>query len=165
MRYKPTQESNTSFEVEQYSDLIHLGVNKKSEFLTENKSLVSEDNIISSLLRRRPNDKMVYQKGLSVSVDQYWNNSLSTKLYLEHNTISKMKMLPIVGVKGGAYDRISINSITLNNRLSFGEKVLRGNFRNIRVYSNWPIFNLNTTVGKVSGTAETTGANYAKLNW
>lgn len=135
-------------------DIGQLGVNKKIEFLRENRIITSEDNFISSVLRRRLNYRLSMIDNFEYYIEKEWYRGFKNILYFNYNVIHNSDSLNFYKYDHEAGDfnsyseeSITTKEITLNTRISFNEDILDLYFRRISLRTPFPIFNINFTYG------------------
>lgn len=122
-------------------DLGHLGQNNVS---------FTDDNFLTSIFRRRPNDKLSLVEGYNIYYDHEWFNGFSTKL-----SFDQRKMYPVGdlmfeiwdGESYSAVDAIRTSEVGLEIRFAYQEKYLMGEFERINLGTPYPVLELNIIYG------------------
>ncbi len=135
-------------------DIGQLGRNKKVEFLRENRILTTENNFISSLMRRRLNYRLSMIDNFEYYIEKEWVRGFKNILYFNYNIVHNSDSLSFYKYSedNGTFNDFSekaltTKEITLNTRISFREDILDLYFRRISMRTDYPIFNINLTYG------------------
>lgn len=120
------------------------------EQLGQNSQGFSDDNFISSLLRRSPNDKQSLVEGYNIYYDHEWFTGFSTKV-----SFDQRKMFPVGdlifqiwdGEQYSTIDAIRTSEVGLKIRFAYDEKYLMGEFERINLGTTYPVLELNLTYG------------------
>lgn len=135
-------------------DIGQLGRNKKILFLRENRILTSEDNFISSLLRRRTNFKLSMINEFEYYIEKEWFRGFKNMFYVTYNRTYSADSLPFYKYSEStsefntfSEEYISFVEFTLNTRISFQEDIMDFYFRRISIRTPYPIFYVNLTYG------------------
>ena len=110
----------------------------------------SDDNFLSSLLRRSPNDKQSLVEGYKIFYDHEWYTGFSTAL-----TFDQRKMYPAGdlifqiwdGKKFADRPAIKTSEVSLKFRYAYQEKYIAGPFERMSLGTKYPIFEVNMTYG------------------
>lgn len=125
-----------------------LGVRYKSDIeqLGQSPYALTEDNILTSFLRRNPNNKLTLVKDFTAYYEKEWFVGLSNKLTLSHRIIYPTVFIPFTPVSGASDLRsITSSTITLNTRWIKDERYVSGEFEKVSLGSNWPEINFDIT--------------------
>jgi hypothetical protein len=125
-----------------YHDIRQLG---KSE------NAFLDDNILSTLLRRNPNNKLTMVDQFNVYFEKEWFQGFTNSISLRQQTIYPTSYVPFE-VTTGPGDSSMVPSlisseITLSTHFSYREKFLLGNFDHISLGSVYPAVDLSLTYG------------------
>ena len=120
------------------------------EQLGQRNVAFTDDNFISSLLRRSPNDKQSLVEGYKIYYDHEWYAGFSSKI-----TFNQRKMYPVGGLEFeiwngeqySAIEAIKTSEVSLKMRFAYKEKYFMGDFERISLGTSYPIFELNLTYG------------------
>ncbi|OYT15971.1 MAG: hypothetical protein B7C24_10290 [Bacteroidetes bacterium 4572_77] len=120
------------------------------EQLGQRNVAFTDDNFISSLLRRSPNDKQSLVEGYKIYYDHEWFTGFSSKI-----SFNQRKMYPVGGLKfeiwdGEQYteiDAIRTSELSLKMRFAYKEKYFMGAFERMSLGTSYPIFEINLTYG------------------
>ncbi|KAB2868856.1 MAG: carboxypeptidase-like regulatory domain-containing protein [Bacteroidales bacterium] len=128
-----------AFNIEYKSDIEQLG---------QSPNALTEDNILTSFLRRNPNNKLTLVKEFSTYYQKEWFTGLSNKLTLNHRIVYPTVFIPFNPVDGSdPLKSITTSTITLNTRWIKNESFVAGEFERVSLGSDWPEINLNITKG------------------
>ncbi len=118
------------------------------EQLGQSKYALTEDNIVTSFLRRNPNYKLSLVKEFSISYEKEWFHGFSNAI-----TVTQRRLYPTVYIPfefsdgSGSLSELSTTTVNLNTRWYKGEKFLMGQFDRVSLGSDKPIVNLDLTAG------------------
>lgn len=120
------------------------------EQLGQRSITFSDDNFLTSIFRRSPNDKQSLVEGYKLYYDHEWFNGFSTKL-----TFNQRKMYPVGNLEfqiwdGDSYEvvpAIKTSEISTKIRFAYQEKYIMGEFERINLGTKYPVLELNATYG------------------
>lgn len=122
-------------------DLEHLGQNNVS---------FSDDNFLTSIFRRRPNDKLSLVEGYNIYYDHEWFNGFSTKLNFDQRKMYPVGDLMFEIWDGDSYstvEAIRTSEVGIEIRFAYHEKYLMGEFERINLGTPFPVLELNLIYG------------------
>lgn len=120
------------------------------EQLGQRNVTFTDDNFLTSIFRRSPNDKQSLVEGYKIYYDHEWFNGLSTKIGFNQRKMFPVGDLTFQIKDGDSYSivpAIKTSEINLQFRFAFQEKYLMGEFERINLGTNYPVFELNMTYG------------------
>lgn len=107
-----------------------------------------QDNILSTILTRDPNDKLQMIDLMQAEYRHEWFQGFSNSITLSNRVIYGSEALPFQNVETEqAWNSISASEINLTTRWAFNEKFLSGTFRRVSLGSAYPILTLGLTAG------------------
>jgi len=116
------------------------------EQLGQSPNALTEDNILTSFLRRNPNYKLTLVKDFTVYYEKEWFVGLSNKVTFSHRIIYPTEFIPFTQVvDGNNLKSITSPTITLNTRWIKNEQFVSGEFEKVSLGSTWPEVNLDVT--------------------
>ncbi|NJK94035.1 MAG: hypothetical protein HC905_03090 [Bacteroidales bacterium] len=123
------------------------------------------DNILSSVLRRNPNDKltMVYQRKLYL--EKEWFPGFSNTVSFQHKRIIPGKNVPFNVIQNTdtiGLGAVRTTEINLNTRFAFQEKFVEGEFERVSLGTEYPVVSFNIITGMPN--VFKSGYKYLKLN-
>jgi len=127
---------------------VAVGLSYKSDIeqLGQSPYALTEDNILTSFLRRNPNNKLTLVKDFTAYYEKEWFVGLSNKLTFSHRTIYPTEFIPFSPVLGGnSLKSITNATFTLNTRWIKDERYVSGEFEKVSLGSNWPEVNFDIT--------------------
>lgn len=127
-----------------------ISYKKDIEQLGQSQNAFLEDNFVTSLLRRKPNDKLTRTEEINLWFEREWFHGCSNTLTATHRTLYSTEFVPFSSYSDGfLYPIPSITTfeLKLNTRFAWKEKYLMGEFERTSLGTNYPIINLNTTLG------------------
>jgi hypothetical protein len=129
------------------------GINFKydTEQLGSSFNAFSEDNLIGSLFRRQPADKLNLTGEFRVFYDHEWIPGISNRIELLHRELFPLGDFRVVTYNnsGEPVDHRSIitSEIALEGRFAFQEKIVVRDFERISLGTPFPVFNFRYSVG------------------
>lgn len=137
--YMINKNPRESFNIAYKSDIEQLG---------QSPNALTEDNILTSFLRRNPNNKLTLVKEFSSFYQKEWFTGFSNTLTINHRIIYPTEFIPFVPVDGGdSLKSITTSTITLNTRWQKNEGFVTGEFERVSLGSDWPEINFYITKG------------------
>lgn len=129
-----------------------IGIQFKHDIqqLGKSPNAFTEGNILASLLKRRPNNKLTMVNSVDAFYEKEWFQGLSNKLTYRFREITPTQFVPFFYSNSNGISAISkLNSseIELNTRWTKNEKVIRGEFERVSLGGPFPIINLYLTAG------------------
>ncbi len=135
-------------------DIRTLGLARKADFILENKLVKTEDNFITSVIRRRYNYKLSMVNSFEAYFEKEWYHGLRNRIYFTFNRMYDADSLKfrLYNDETGLFDGedlpfLDMAEITLSTRISAREEFLDGHFRRLSLGSDYPIINVNFTYG------------------
>ncbi len=125
------------------NDIEQLGLGKYA---------LSEDNILSSILRRRPNERLSMCEEYSLTYQHEWLAGLSNYLILNHRVLFPVpEQMPYFILKNGSVEK-ELNNITsfdatLRTRIAYNEKFIVGKLNRTSLGTRFPIIDIYYTHG------------------
>lgn len=106
------------------------------------------DNILSSILRRNPNDKLTYIKGFKSYYEKEWIPGFSNTILYEYKQIKPTRFIQFQNLADNTtFKEIVASELTLNTRFAYKESYLLGEFERVSVGTPYPVCNLALTWG------------------
>lgn len=130
---------------------LSLNYSKDVEQLGLSQNAFSEDNILSSVLRRNPNDKLTGVEEIKIGTERFWFNGFSTEL-----TVTSRNMIPLGSIDynvrddGGSLTPVSnirTTEVGFRTRFAYQEAFVSGEFNRISLGTEFPILELNLGFG------------------
>ena len=111
-----------------------------------------QDNILSSFLRRSPNNKLTLVDEFKVTYERDWFQGFSTAILFRERTLYPRGDLVYLRFRDLETSPVSISSIrtseiAVNTRYAYREKFVSGTFRRVSLGSKYPAFELHTAFG------------------
>ncbi|MHC1702486.1 MAG: DUF5686 family protein [Tenuifilaceae bacterium] len=129
-------------------EAINLEYKSDIEQLGQSPNALTEDNILTSVLRRNPNYKLTLVNELSGYYQKEWFTGFSNTLRFSYKTIYPSDSIPFNFIASGLpIDKITNTNITLNTRWLKDEKYVAGEFERVSLGSTYPELNFNITAG------------------
>jgi len=125
-----------------------IGYKEDIEQLGQSEYALTEDNIITSFLRRNPNYKLTLVKEFKAGYSREWFHGFSNTISILQRRLYPTQYIPFVYSNGsGTLSELSTTTVSLNTRWYQGEKFLTGEFERVSLGSDKPIININLTAG------------------
>jgi len=118
--------------------------------LGKSPNAFTEGNILSSLLKRNPNNKLTMLNQLEAHYEKEWIQGFSNTLKFRYRDITPTQYVPFIapGINGGnPVPSIKASEIELRTRWTKNEKVIMGEFERVSLGGPIPIVNLYLTMG------------------
>lgn len=113
------------------------------EQIGQSESAYPVDHILGSLLRRRPLDKLSMVRQMEAYYEHEWMRGLSNTISVVNRNVYANQFDDFSGF-GGYFNSTEIR---LSTNISFGEKVILGDFERVSLGSSKPIIRLNYGYG------------------
>ena len=140
--YKLNENPRQFVEVQYTRDLEQLGLSQNA---------FAEDNILSSFLRRNPNNKLTDVESFEASYSREWITGFSNKLFLRQRSMSPLGSLEYrrfdeeLGIYNDEY--INTSELSLYTRFAYKESFVEGEFERISLGSKYPILEAQVSFG------------------
>ncbi|NBC83192.1 MAG: carboxypeptidase-like regulatory domain-containing protein [Bacteroidetes bacterium] len=119
--------------------------------LGQSDNAFQEDNIMRTLLERRPNDKLTMVREFRTFYEHEWFHGFSNKLTFSHKTIYPTPVIPfemrVEQDMSVSLNRLVTSEITLQTHWARDEKFVMGEFERISLGTKRPVFDLYLTAG------------------
>lgn len=140
--YKLNENPRQFVEFQYTRDVEQLGLSQNA---------FAEDNILSSFLRRNPNDKLTDVESFEASYSREWITGFSNKVFLRKRSMQPLGSLEYerFDTEKGIYQDQFINTteLSLYTRFAYKEKFVEGEFERISLGSKYPIFEAQVSFG------------------
>ncbi len=117
--------------------------------LGKSQNAFLDDNIMATLLRRRPNYKLTPVRKYTVGYEHEWFQGFSNKISLSHETVYSTEHVPFSFLNeeniSETVNSLSTSEITLNFHFAYKEKFLLGHFERRSLGTKYPVFDLDIT--------------------
>ncbi len=132
--------------------IIGLIYTKDVEQLGQGLNSWRSDNILSSVLRRNPANRLNGFEQIKLTYEYEWFYGLSNKIEITQRSINPLGELSFIKQSGTSGEPTEINKlntfeVSINTRFAKGEKYLSGEFNRISLGTKWPIINFNYAYG------------------
>jgi hypothetical protein len=121
---------------------IDFHAKKDVEQIGQSTGQLRTDNVLTSIFRRNPANKLTMVTEYSSFIEKEWIYGISNKLSFKHRDIQPIGSFyrfenPTTGL---AVNNITSAEVTMSIRFAYKEKFIYGEFERISVGSNWPVF-------------------------
>ncbi len=143
-RYKIKQHPRQFLEAQYTRDVEQLGLSQNA---------FAQDNILSSFLRRNPNNKLTDLEEYRISYEREWITGLSNKLFFRKRgmrplgTLEYTRFDPNPEVGFTPDDLLNTSEFSLYTRFAHREDFVEGEFDRISLGSDYPILELQLSLG------------------
>lgn len=121
------------------------------EQLGQSRNAFSEDNILSSFLRRNPNNRLTDVESFEAYYKREWITGFTNQLFFTHRTMRPRGTLSYERVtpEGGIIndEKIQTTEVSLYTRFAYKEKYIEGEFERVSLGSSYPILELQLGFG------------------
>ncbi len=119
--------------------------------LGQSSNAFSEDNFLTSFLRRSPNKTLTMVEEHKGFIEREWFPGFSNKITLRHETIYPVEAVPFQYINNDVepvpVKNIISTEISLNTRFAKDEKFIYGEFTRLSLGTESPILELNVSIG------------------
>ncbi len=117
------------------------------EMLGKSDKAFSEQNIVTTLLAKRPNSRFNMTHKFEVQAKKEWRKGLHNELKLSSTKIQSSPFVPFVNSEGATIPSIKSSEIMLGLRYAPGEEIVQDRYER-NILSNFkPTFNIKLTKG------------------
>lgn len=130
---------------------VYVGGKKDIEQLGQAEGAFREDNVLSSLFRRNPADKLTDVVQLKASLEREWFYGYSNKIIFNHRVLKPLGSLVYQRFNDEKtiepVNDITTTEVSLYTRFAYKEKFVSGEFERISLGTKYPILELVYTYG------------------
>lgn len=144
IRYKIDNNPRQFLNFQYFRDVEQLGLSQNA---------FSQDNILSSFLRRNPNNKLTDVEQYEFSYEREWFIGFSNQLFIRKRAMRPLGQLeyrnfnPDPGIGFTDIPILQTSEISLYTRFAYKENFVEGKFDRISLGSKYPIVELQATLG------------------
>jgi hypothetical protein len=121
------------------------------EQLGQSPNPIRQDNILASVFRRNPFDKLTLVEEIRTYIEQEWFTGFSTRVILNHRKLYPKGSLKYENIASdgtiNSFPDIKTSDVTLIARFAYKERYIDGKFNRRSLGSNYPIFTSTYTYG------------------
>lgn len=129
-------------------EAVSIDYKSDIEQLGQSPNALTEDNILTSILRRNPNYKLSLVKEFTLSYQKEWITGFSNSITFNHKVVFPTEYIPFTQVSDGAMlPRITNAMLTINTRWQKDERFVAGEFERVSLGSPYPELNFNVSGG------------------
>ncbi|MFC2138051.1 DUF5686 family protein [Bacteroidota bacterium] len=111
----------------------------------------TEDNIMTSFLRRNPNYKLTMVNKYEAFFEKEWFEGLSNKIIFRNQEVFPTQYIPFNKINENneliKQENVVSSEITLNTRFALHEQFVYATFERINITTNLPIINFDFSIG------------------
>ncbi|MFB6320710.1 DUF5686 family protein [Saccharicrinis sp. FJH54] len=120
-----------------------------NQLLGKSQNAFMEDNFLSSLISRNPNNKLTLTDQLDVQYQHEWFTGLNTTGIFKWQYIRPGRNVPFYEPDSTEAKALYNKEVGINTHIAIGETFIPGDFQRISLGSKRPIFNVYTGIGSV----------------
>lgn len=117
--------------------------------LGKSENALTDDNILTTILRRRPNYKLTLIEHYGAEYIHEWFQGFSNSIYLARSTMFATTYVPLVVIEEGGIlnprSSITTNEITFKTHFAYKEKFLLGKYERVSLGSIYPAIDFDIT--------------------
>ncbi len=123
---------------------------KDVEQIGQSTGQLRQDNVLSSVFRRNPANKLTMVTEFSTYLEKEWVYGLSNKLFFKHRVLAPIGDFYQFRTfdqqhKSTPLNRINTTEMTLSVRFAYKEKFIYGDFERISLGTSWPELEVSYT--------------------
>lgn len=147
-QYRITKSAYEIIGIKYFDDLRRTDYDNNDFLAHENTFALGDDDLTSTLLRTKSNQRLNHRKELQLFHEKEWLKGFQTRFILQSNTIYGNAFIPFTH-NGNEVPSFRQNAITLSTRISFGQKVLDEFFNRLYLDNKKPIINVVVEGGEI----------------
>ena len=159
--YKLPTENRLIFNANYTDDYRRVDYDYNDFLYRENPLLSGDEDIAITIFGLRTARKLNERKEFSTSLTYDWNKNIESTLFYRHHRLGDSEAMPFVQ-NATVLSHITQQSVVLQSRFSFGERVYDDHFQRIYVANEKPVIYTILEAGKFN--AGTKQGNYLKIN-
>lgn len=117
------------------------------EIFGKSKNAFMIDNILNTLLNKRPYNKLNLTNRLEVTYEKEWIAGLTNKFSYNGTRYYSGPYVPFLSSSGELIPSINVSEISLGTRYTSNEYYLMDGFEKTRIVNSRPVFNLGLSAG------------------
>jgi len=129
---------------------LYVSYKHDVEQLGQSVNAFKEDNILSSALRRGPNDKLSMTNEYKINYEHEWFQGFSNNFIFKHREMSPLFEDAFVVRKDNYIQKLPLlytTDIIINSRFAYNEKFIMGEFDRVSLGTKYPVLNINYSYG------------------
>lgn len=132
---------------------ISIGANYNDdvEQLGKSPNAFTQDNILSSILRRNPNDKLTPYKRLQLNFEKEWYQGFSNTLYFKQSFLYPSEFIRFEKLLSNndlsQIKRIVTTEFVIKTHFAWNERFLLGEFERVSLGTEYPVVDFYMTTG------------------
>lgn len=126
---------------------IDVHAKKDVEQIGQSTGQLRTDNVLTSIFRRNPANKLTMVTEYSTSIEKEWVYGISNKISFKHRDLQPIGNFYRFQnpTTGKSVQQITSAEVTFGVRFAYKEKFIYGDFERISVGSNWPVLEATYT--------------------
>jgi len=158
--YKFKNKKRKTLSITCKDDIVRLSENGSIFKIKENMLTSAKDNIIAAIAKRNSNESLFREKQYKITYSNEWNKNFTTNITAINRQLSSTIYGPLK--HDNTHDKLSVNELRFDNRLSFHEKIMDKYVRRYYLGTNHPIIHIGCDLGNYNFNNKT--GNYLRLS-
>jgi hypothetical protein len=131
--------------------LVHIVHKKDVEQIGISSNAYNNTGVVSSLFRRNPFNKFIFNTETRLSYTREWFHGFSSTLLIRNSVLEPIGIIDFVNTDQlgniTSIDKINTSEITLQTRFAYNEKYISGEFDRVSLGTKFPIIEFNYGYG------------------
>ncbi len=129
--------------------LDYLSVQYKHDYeiFGKSKNAFMIDNILNTLLNKRPYDKLNLTNRFEINYEREWITGLTNKFSFNRAKFYSGPYVPFTDPSGNMIPSINVSELSLNTRYTSNEYYIMHGFEKTKITNSRPVFNLGLSAG------------------
>lgn len=131
--------------------LVGLYFKRDIEQLGQSQNAFREDNLLSSVFRRNPANRLTMTEEVRTYYEREWFTGFSNMLLFRHRIMAPRGILvyerPVEGGEPENVASITTSEVALNTRFAYKEKFVSGEFNRVSLGTLWPVLDVHLALG------------------
>jgi hypothetical protein len=129
------------------ADYLSVQYKHDYEIFGKSKNAFMIDNILNTLLKKRPYNKFNLTDRLEINYEREWITGLTNRFSFNKTKYFSGPYVPFTGMDGNIIPAINVSELSLNTRYTSNEYYIMHGFEKTKVINSRPVFNLGFTAG------------------
>jgi hypothetical protein len=131
--------------------LIHIVHKRDVEQIGISSNAYNNTGVVSSLFRRNPFNKFIFNTETRISYTREWFHGLSSNILFRNSILQPIGIINFVNTdllgNKTSVEKINTSELTLQTRFAYNEKYISGEFDRVSLGTKFPILELNYGYG------------------
>jgi hypothetical protein len=125
--------------------LVQAVYKKDVEQLGLSSNAFNNTGIVSSVFRRNPFNKMLFNEQLMIKYERFWEKGITSSILFRHSSLDPLGIINFYSIDNGTLGPIRTNEISCQLRFAIGEEFLNGEFKQLSLGTKHPTFSIDYT--------------------